>query len=91
MSKALKTESLIEFLKRGGKVKKLPKGETEGVRLTVNVQDRPEPAYYEMDCDPNTISAPLKPIEDLLGLQLDNEVGSDSDYESSQQPASKRT
>ena len=70
----MKTESVSEFLNRGGKIKKVAMPKTEGVKLTAFPSDKESPAFYEMDCDPNTITVPVKP--DLIldsGVDIDSE------------------
>ena len=74
----MKTESVAEFLKRGGQIKKVKYKAPENI-LTAVPSEKEEPASYEMDCDPNVITVPVKP--DLI---LDSEVDNDIEDESIQ-------
>lgn len=69
----MKTESLSEFLKRGGKIIKAKYQPPENLFTAIPIE-RPEPSFYEMDCDPNVVQVPVKP-DLVLGNATDSDIG----------------
>lgn len=69
-------ESVEQYLKRGGKITKVKPGEMPTI-LTVGDSLKPEPAYYEMDCDPMKIEI----ISDRSLVDSDSEVDNDNEDE----------
>ena len=77
-----KTESVAEFLKRGGQIKKLATPEPIK-ELTADRVEKAQPSFFELPVD--------EAISEALGLPLDNEVGSGSVYAFFQRQASRRS
>lgn len=77
-----KTESVENYLKRGGQIKKVPTP-TEEPQLTVMFAAKAQPSFFELPVE--------EAISEALGLPLDNEVGSGSVYAFFQRQASRRS
>lgn len=69
----MKTESVAEFLNRGGKITKAKYQPPDSI-LTAIPTGKPEPSCYEMDCDPNVVQVPVKP-DLVLGNAVDSDIG----------------
>ena len=65
----MKTESVKEFLKRGGTIKTIPAGERP-TELTVDSTEKAQESFFEQPVD--------QVISEALGLPLDNEAHSGS-------------
>ena len=78
----MKTETVEEFLKRGGKITKAPAKDDEST-LTVGFLEKAQPSFFEQNTD--------ELISEALGLPLDNEVGSGNVCEFFRRQASKQT
>jgi hypothetical protein len=68
----VKVESVAEYLKRGGKISKVPT-QPEEPQSTVDYTDKAQPSFYETPVDGIILEG--------LGLPLKNEVDSDSEDE----------
>lgn len=69
----MKTESIAEFLKRGGKI---TKGETpppEEKVLTADITEKAQPSFYEQPAE--------EIIAESFGLPLETEVDNDNEDE----------
>jgi hypothetical protein len=65
-------ETIDEYLKRGGKITKVKAGEMPKI-LTVGDALKPEPAYYEMDCDPIKVEITSDRETWVLNSEADND------------------
>lgn len=78
----MKTESVKEFLKRGGTIKTIPAGDRP-TELTVDYTEKAQESFFEQPVD--------EIISEALGLPQDSEAHSGIVGESNQQQLSKQT
>lgn len=78
----MKTETVQDFLKRGGSIKKFSPASPEKT-LTADCMEKAQPSFFEQSTD--------EAISEAFGLPLDSEVDSDSVDASIRRLLSKRT